>query len=101
MGFLPDWLAADPVKQAFVEGKDPVRDWVVEILGEKVGGAIFEGAKTLLVTLNSNSPEIVTVCVIVCGFGIMVAPLFGGNQGKWFGRLAGALAIGTVWRILI
>jgi hypothetical protein len=95
------WLMNDPVKQAVVEGKDPVRDWVIDFFGKNMGGWIVEKCTLLITTLNEHSPEIIVICAIVCAFGVMIAPMTTGNASKWIGRLAATLLGGVIWRLLI
>jgi murein DD-endopeptidase MepM/ murein hydrolase activator NlpD len=49
--------------------------------------------------LNQNSAEIATFAVLICAFGVIIAPLIGSHPQKWYGRMAGAFFGGVIWRI--
>lgn len=74
-------------------------------VAESVASQIFEwmreGAVALINVLNTFSPEIITLGVIVCAGGIMVAPLWNGGGTKWSGRLFVVLLGGVIWRMIL
>lgn len=91
----------DPVKDAIVYGKDPVRDWFVNFLGEKATSIVVDPLSHLLSLLNTYSVEIIVIGVVACAFGAMIAPFIGSETSKWWGRLIGVMVIGSIWRMLI
>lgn len=61
---------------------------------------IKQGMGNLISTINVYSPEIITLAIVFCAFGIMIGPIFG-KTNKWFGRTFLILWGGIIWRILI
>lgn len=72
-----------------------------DVITRALGKWFSEKLDRLLDLLNSNSTEIITLGVIVCAFGMMVAPMLGSTAGRWFGRLFATLAVGVIWRMFI
>jgi|SRR5690606_17454835 len=90
---------------------DAVWEWEVDVIGGAIGGilefvgkgmaVIFkEGIMAFVRLLNTYSVEIITMGVIVCGFGMMIAPI-SKQENKWFGRLFTILMSGVIWRMII
>lgn len=91
----------DPVKDAILHGKDPVRDWFIDLLGNKLGGFLVDSATHLIMLLNTYSVEIIVSGIVACAFGAMLSPFIGSETSKWWGRLIGVMVIGTIWRMII
>lgn len=74
-------------------------DNFVEAGAEAVGSALVHYASMAVTTLNTWSPEIITLGIVTCAVGMMVGPLVGST--KWLGRLFVTFWIGVIWRVLI
>lgn len=68
---------------------------------DAVSGWLHDLSLQFIQLLNSNSAEIVTFGIVVCGGMMMIAPLLGKSSGKWFGRAVGLLWIGAIWRLVL
>lgn len=78
-----------------------IGDALSGFFGDKLGGFAAEKFDALITLLNTNSPGIITLAVILCGFGMMFGPMVGSTTGKWLGRTLAVLLIGVIWRALI
>jgi hypothetical protein len=57
--------------------------------------------QTLGHLLATNSPEIITVGIVLCALLAMVAPLVGSPTYKWIGRTFTVFFLGAVWRVFL
>lgn len=80
-----------------IEGAEITANFILEKIIEGFG----KGVMALINLLNSYSTEIITMGIMVCGVGMMLSPMIGSNQSKWFGRTIAVFWLGIVWRILI
>lgn len=78
-----------------------VGETLSNFFGDKLGGFFTEKLDALITVLNTNSPGIITLAVIICGFGMMFGPMVGSTTGKWLGRMLAVLLVGVIWRALI
>lgn len=74
---------------------------VTESVASEIFGWIRDGASYVISMLNTFSPEIITLGVIICAGGMMVAPLWNGGGTKWSGRLFVVLLGGVIWRMIL
>lgn len=76
----------------------------LEDLGEGIFAPIVEavsnGLSHTIGVLNANSPEIITLALIICGAGMMIQPMVSNNT-PWGGRTVLVLFLGIVWRMII
>lgn len=74
---------------------------VGEVAGKTVGAWLTAKGQALVTLLNTNSVEIITFGIVICGLGMMIAPFMGSHPSKWLGRTFGILWLGVIWRVLI
>lgn len=85
---VPDWKG--PIPQIIDNTPSP---W------ELIVSWVTDKAEYIFSLLNANSPEIITLAIVTCAFGLMISPI-SDNGGKWFGRLFLIFWGGAIWRIL-
>jgi hypothetical protein len=95
-GFM-DWVNNGPIGQwsdAFIE-------WETEVIFKPATKATGDGIMAVVDLLNANSAGIIAFAIVLCGFGMMGAPMWGDRAGKWFGRAMFVLWVGIIWRVII
>lgn len=80
----------------------PLVDGIFTPITDRVGEWATAKLESLIATLNDHSADIITVGIVICAFGIMIAPLLESvPTSKWYGRLFAVLWLGVIWRVLI
>lgn len=69
--------------------------------GLNFDGVISGLLQRLFDVLNAASVEIITIGIVFCGMGMMLAPLLGSNSARWFGRALFIALVGSIWRSII
>jgi hypothetical protein len=90
-GFI-DWL--NSVADGFVNAE-------VSTILKPIWYTIKQVLGSLVSALNVHSVEIITLGVVYCSIGMMVAPLMGSTSARWFGRVVFVMLVGSIWRLLI
>jgi hypothetical protein len=60
-----------------------------------------DSALNIMNMLNANSSYIITFAIVICAYGMMLSPFYGGKPGKWFGRAMGTFWLGVIWRVIV
>lgn len=89
-----EWLKN--LEHGIIDGINGIFTWSLDFLLKPVK----VGLSNILTTLNTFSPEIITLALVFCAMGIMIGPIFN-ESNKWFGRTFLVLWGGIIWRILI
>jgi len=93
----PQQKQAQWIWDRIVDGADITGDFLAEKIGQ---GIVYLGHQTIEL-LNYYSSEIITTGIVFTSVGVMLAPMWGDNSGKWLGRTVAVFFLGTVWRIII
>lgn len=51
--------------------------------------------------INANAAEVITLGIVVCAAGMMLAPMMGSTAGKWMGRMFVVFLLGVIWSVFI
>lgn len=92
------------LREAYGDLADSVIGWQIETLAKPIGIFFRDAFLYVVKALNTNSTEIITLGIMLCCLGMMVAPLLnnkGGSGGAWLGRGVVIGFIGAVWRMVI
>jgi len=87
---VPDWWKG-PITQVVEDNVQSPWELIVSWFTDK--------AEHLFTLLNASSPEVITIGIVACAFGLMISPMSSGG-GKWMGRMFLVFWGGVVWRML-
>ncbi len=71
------------------------------VVEQKVGEWIQDGATYLLGLIDQSLPYVVTLGIMTCASGMMIGPMLGQSPGLWFGRLILVFWIGVGWLVIL
>lgn len=92
-------VVMDPGGSSVIDYINEFSDWLIgkeaELIIHPTATTLVEFIKPFIAQINLFSAEIITIGIVACAFGMMLA-----GSGKWLSRLFMVFWTGVIWRML-